>query len=205
MSIKAVIAGVEYGQDQILSCRVYSQLFEGAFQIGTAPSAQIDITILNPGEIPRGAKIELYDDTDPQGVFYIDTREEDDDGALSIHGYDPMLAAEQEWLSDDYSDVSFPVSEDTAVNDICARLGVERDPGFTLNNLFQIDYPVGEEGDLTMREVLCGIAGANGGSFIITLAGKLKLIKVSDAPEDTNNLIDEEGYTILFGEVALIV
>lgn len=203
--MKAVISGVTYNQDQILSCRVYSQLYEGAFKIGTAPSAQVDLSLLNPGEIPRGAKIELYEGEDPQGIFLIYNRQENEDGTLDIHGYDYMLKTEQTWLTPDYDNVVFPMSEDSAVNDICQRIGVERDPSLVLNNLFEINYPVGENGDLTMREVLCGIAGANAGSFVISLSGKLKLIKVSDAPEDTNYLTDESGYAILFGEVLLVV
>ena len=206
MSLKAIIDGVTYGQDKISYCKVYNQLYEdGFFQIGTAPSAQIDISLIDPYEISRGAKIELFNDDNPQGVFFIDTRETTDYGELSIHGYDSMLKAEEVWLNDSYSDVAFPMSEDDAVNDICLRMGITRDPSLTLNNRFTIDYPVDEEGDLTMREILCGIAGANWGSFIISYDGKLKLVRVTDRPPETNYLINEEGYNIVFGGVRILV
>lgn len=177
MSVRAVIGGVEYPNStaHLTECRTYGAFFDSEFTIGAAVSRQIDISILNPGEIPRGAEIKLYEEDEPQGVFYIGTRPTDDADVLSIHGYDSMLKADTSWLTDDYDNVVFPVSEDDALNDICSRMGVSRAPGMTLNNEYPIDYPVGEYGDLTMREVLRGIAGANAGCFFINLRGELDL------------------------------
>lgn len=188
MSVRAVIGGVEYPNQtsKLTECRTYGAFFDSEFTIGAAVSRQIDLSILNPGEIPRGAEIKLYEEDEPQGVFYIGTRPTDNKDVLSIHGYDAMLKADTSWLTDDYDNVVFPVSEDDALNDICSRMGVSRAPGMTLNNEYPIDYPVGEYGDLTMREVLRGIAGANAGCFFINLNGELDLWR----PMETRNSYD---------------
>lgn len=188
MSVRAVIGGVEYPNStaHLTECRTYGAFFDNEFTIGAAVSRQIDISILNPGEIPRGAEIKLYEEDEPQGVFYIGTRPTDDADVLSIHGYDAMLKADTSWLTDGYDNVVFPVSEDDAVNDICDRMGVTRAPGVVLLNQYPIDYPVGEFGNLTMREVLRGIAGANAGCFFINLRGELDLWR----PMETRNSYD---------------
>lgn len=188
MSVRAVIGGVAYPNStaHLTECRTYGAFFDSEFTIGAAVSRQIDLSILNPGEIPRGAEIKLYEEDEPQGVFYIGTRPTDNKDVLSIHGYDAMLKADTAWLTEGYENVVFPVSEDDAVNDICSRMGVARAPGMTLNNEYPIDYPVGEYGDLTMREVLRGIAGANAGCFFINLRGELDLWR----PTETRNSYD---------------
>lgn len=188
MSVRAVIGGVEYPNStaHLTECRTYGAFFDSEFTIGAAVSRQIDISILNPMEITRGAEIKLYEGDEPQGVFYIGTRPTDNKDVLSIHGYDAMLKADTSWLTDGYDNVVFPVSEDDALNDICNRMGVSRAPGMTLNNEYPIDYPVGEYGNLTMREVLRGIAGANAGCFFINLRGELDLWR----PMETRNSYD---------------
>lgn len=188
MSVRAVIGGVEYPNStaHLTECRTYGAFFDSEFTIGAAVSRQIDLSILNPMEIPRGAEIKLYEEDEPQGVFYIGTRPTDNKDVLSIHGYDAMLKADTAWLTEGYENVVFPVSEDDAVNDICDRMGVTRAPGVVLLNQYPIDYPVGEFGDLTMREVLCGIAGANAGCFFINLRGELDLWR----PTETRNSYD---------------
>lgn len=188
MSLRAIIGGVEYPNQtsKLTECRTYGAFFDSEFTIGAAVSRQIDLTILSPGEIPRGAEIKLYEGDEPQGVFYIGTRPTDNTDVLSIHGYDAMLKADTSWLTDGYDNVVFPVSEDDALNDICSRMGIDRATGMTLNNEYPIDYPVGEYGDLTMREVLRGIAGANAGCFFINLRGELDLWR----PMETRNSYD---------------
>lgn len=183
MSLKAIIGGVEYPNDasKLTECRTYGAFFDSEFTIGAAVSRQIDITILSPGEIPRGAEIKLEQGGEPQGTFYIGTRPTNEADVLSIHGYDAMLKTNTAWLTDDYDNVVFPVSEDDALDDICRRIGVERAPGVVLLNQYPIDYPVGEFGDLTMREVLCGIAGANAGCFFINLQGQMDLWRPKEA------------------------
>ena len=66
-----------------------------------------------------------------------------------------------------------------------------------------MDYPVDENGDMTMREVLSGIAISNAGNWVITLEGKLLLIKITDIPPETNYLITEDGDAITFGGVRI--
>lgn len=188
MSLKAIIGGVEYPNQtsKLTECRTYGAFFDSEFTIGAAVSRQIDLTILSPREIPRGAEIKLEQDGEPQGTFYIGTRPTNESDVLSIHGYDAMLKTNTAWLKEDYDNVVFPVSEDDALDDICSRIGVERAPGVVLLNQYPIDYPVGEFGDLTMWEVLCGIAGANAGCFFINLRGEMDLWR----PMETRNSYD---------------
>lgn len=213
--IKIEISGDTYEGNQISSCRVYSELFsESSFGIGGAVSAQIDLDIINPREIPRGAEIKVFlrlvteenqSEWVPQGIFYIDTRETGSDNILTIHGYDAMLRAEEVWLTADYAPVNWPMSHTEAVNDIANRLGVDVDSRTVLTDQFPVDYPVDEYGDMTMREVLSGIAAINGGNWIITYEGKLCLRRISDIPTDTSYLVEDAGNPIAFGEVRILV
>lgn len=197
--IKAVINSVEYGQDKISYCKTYGSLFSGnTLSVGGVVSRQIDITLINPGDIPRGAKITLYDGDEMQGEFWIDTRQDAENGSLSIQGYDAMLKAEQVYQKE--GDVgAWPRTMKTVVSDISSKIGAPLDDRSEIGN-YNVEYP----NDYTMREILSYIAAANGGNWIITKNGKLYLCPIY-LPEETNYLIDHEGNSIVFGEVKLIV
>lgn len=140
---QAEIAGVIYSQDRIVSCSVSNQLFSAkTLSVGSCCGAEIDLSIRNPGEIPRMAEIDLFarlsgkageSEWIPKGVFYIDTREVDNrensgntNDIMTIHGYDAMLKAEQVYLQQ--GDVgTWPRAMTTVVNEICTRMEVELD------------------------------------------------------------------------------
>ena len=67
---------------------------------------------------------------------------------------------------------------------------------------YNVAKPTDEQ---TMREVLGYIGVANAGNWIITMEGKLRLVKLGDIPEESNLLVDDYGNPILFGEVRIIV
>lgn len=212
IEIKAVIDGVEYAQNQIASCHVSKGLFSGStLSIGGCVSAEMEIVLIEPGEIPRGADVKLYarengGDWIPQGIYFIDTRPKSENlNTVTLSCFDAMLATEQVWLTSDYAGKNWPMPQSDAVADIAARIGVEVDSRTTLSTSFPVEYPVDEYGDITMREVLSYIASSNGGNWIITNEGKLLLVRLSDIPPETNYLIDEKGNAILFGEVRLLV
>lgn len=201
---KAVINGVTYTYGSIKSAQITKPMMD-KLTIGQATSAMLDMVFLPQGEIPTAAKIECYvrltnyepttfitdevsnviktDDgyvlvssysvvTDwiPFGTFYIDTREMAANGLMTITAYDRMLAAEQGFPSTVGS-----MSMSAAVTYIAGAIGVEAD---SRNQIapYSIDSPVGL---YTMREVLCGIAAASGGNFVITENNKLRLIRLS--------------------------
>ena len=212
--IKMVIAGVEYGMNNIVSCSTSGGLFSEP-GIGNCASRQIDLEVFPVGTIPRQAKIQAFvrlvygeqaSEWIPKGVFFISTRKRNKlTGTLTITGYDAMLKAEQTWLTSDYDAENWPMTQADAVSDIAGRIGVEVDSRTVLSEEYPVEYPVGENGDLTMREVLSGIAVSNAGNWIITDAGKLRLIGYGDTPNETNLLVTEHGEAILFGGVRIIV
>lgn len=213
---KLKIAGVEYGEDKIVrkSLVVYGGLYS-TFGIGNCCARQIDFEIYPQGTIPRQAKIEVYmrlrlgeqvSEWIPKGVFFFSTRKTDRvTGVLSVHGYDAMLKAEQTWLDSSYDAETWPMPVWTAVNDIARRMGVAVDSRTQLNESFPVQYPVDDEGDMTMREALGRIAVANAGNWIITDEGKLLLVGLNSMPKETNHLVTETGSAITFGGVRILV
>ena len=212
--IKLNIAGVEYGMGNIISCSTSGGIFSEP-GIGNCTSRQIELEVLPIGTIPRQAKIQVFvrlvyadqaSEWIPKGKFFISKRKKNKlTGSLKITGYDAMLKAEQTWLTTDYDAENWPMSQSDAVSDIAGRIGVAVDRRTVLSEEYPVEYPVGENGDLTMREVLSGIAVSNCGNWIITDDGKLRLIVYGDIPAETNYLIDENGNAILFGGVRILV
>lgn len=213
---KLRIAGVEYGEDQIVrkSLMIYGGLYS-TFGIGNCCARQIDFEIYPQGTIPRQAKIEVYirlrlgeqvSEWIPKGAFFFSTRKTDRvTGVLSVHGYDAMLKAEETWLDSSYDAETWPMPAATAVADIAARMGVAVDSRTQLNAAFPVQYPVDDEGDMTMREALGRIAVANAGNWIITDEGKLLLVGLNSMPKETNHLVTETGSAITFGGVRILV
>lgn len=212
---KVVIAGAAYRQPDIISLRTYGGAFSEP-DIGSCASRQIDLTLRSPsGTIPRRAKIQVYTRLvlDPQaaewlpkGVFFISTRQADKlTGSLTIHGYDAMRRAGDVWLTEDYHLDSWPISQRAAVEDIARRMGVEIDPRTALSNSFPVGYPVDENGDLTMEDVLEGIAVSEAGNWVMSDEGKLLLLRFGDIPAETWYLVDEFGDAITLGGDRIIV
>lgn len=212
--VKVNISGVDYGHESIVSLSTSGGMFATP-DIGNCSARQIDLEILNPGVIPRQAEIKVYirlvlDDQMSewvqQGVFFVSSRNENKiTRSLTIHGFDAMLKAGQVWLTDDYKFDNWPKTETEAARDIASRMGIELDPRTNLANMFRVDYPVDENGDMTMIEILEGIAVANAGNWIITDEGNLLLIKLGDIPTDTNYLVTEYGDAITLGGVRILV
>ena len=140
----------------------------------------------------------------PQGVYYIDTREvtanQDGLDVLTIHGFDAMLKAEQDYASnavigDDY---------DTAyVLAIAGQMGVEVDPSTwdIMQGGHIITFPLG----YSCREILGYIAGIYIGCFLMTDEGKLRLISLLTLPPETNLLTDEIGDVLVFGNDSILI
>lgn len=140
----------------------------------------------------------------PQGVFFIDTRaitaNENGLDILTIHGFDAMLKAEQDYSSNavvgDNYDTAF-------VQSIADAIGVEVDSRTwaVMQGGHLIPFPLG----YSMREILGMIAGIYIGSFIITEEGKLRLVSLTELPQETNLLITEDGDVLVFGTDAILI
>ena len=140
----------------------------------------------------------------PQGVFFIDTREvtanNNNVNVLTIHGFDAMLKAEQDYASNDVVGDNY----DTAyVRAIASAIGVEVDDRtwVIMGTGYIIPFPLG----YSMREILGYIAASYAGCFVITDEGKLRLISLPDIPSETNLLIDQIGDVILFGGDSILI
>lgn len=212
---KAVIAGMTYNQPDILSLRTYGGAFSEP-DIGSCVSRQIDLTLRAPsGVIPKRAKIQIYTrlalgsqtaEWLPKGVFFISTRQTDKlTGSLTIHGYDAMRRAGDVWLTEDYAFDNWPMSQRAAVEDIAYRMGVEIDPRTVLSGSFPVSYPVDENGDLTMEDILEGVAVSNAGNWVMSDEGKLLLLRFGDIPAETWYLVDESGGAVTFGGDRILV
>ena len=202
--IKVDIAGVEYGDSDILSLSTSGGLYS-SFSVGNCISREIDIELIPKGTIPRMAQMDVYvrlvtdtlqSEWIQKGTFFIDTRVEDTrTGVLTIHGFDSMLKAEQLWNG------NINTYHFNAVPAIATRMGITVDSRTELNKTYRI---LSDDG-YTMREILGYIAAANAGNFIITDKNQLLLVKVGDIEAQTSLLIDDFGNRLLFGEVRIIV
>lgn len=214
--IKLDIAGTEYGQSAIVSCSTRGALFESpATGIGNCIAQEIDFEVFLTATPPRQAQVKLYarvtlgeqvSEWIPKGVFFFSQRSTDKaSGLLTVTGYDAMLKAETVWLNSDYDTENWPMSAADAVDDIAYRMGVEVDPRTDLTGAPAVDYPVDENGDMTMRQVLAGIAVSVAGNWMITDEGKLLLWRYGVVPAETNYLADEDGFWITFGGDRILV
>lgn len=201
-----------FGEEQIFSVKTTQNMLSQGPQLGAAIAAEIELTMLNPpGDIPNMALLVPYvracSDTEQsewiqQGVYYVDTREvtQNSDGLniLTLHGFDAMLKAEQYFTDSGRLNWSAGTVLDTAmVQEIATMIGVTVDDRTwdIMTDGFRIPLPT----QYTLREILGYIAGAYAGVFLMTDLGELRLVAITDLPEETSLLIDSIGEYITFG------
>lgn len=208
VDFKAVISGKTYTYGEIKSARITKSMMD-KLTIGQATSAMLDMVFEPDGTIPTAAEIKCYirlkdygeEVTDwlPFGTFYIDTRSTDAYGWMTITAYDAMLKAEQDYID---NSGTYPMAMSDAVSFICGKMGVELDSRSQIAP-YTVDSPTEV---YTMREVLCGIAAASGGNFVITEEGKLRLIRLA-SPTNSDDVpvmsCDILGDTATIGKVTL--
>lgn len=200
------INGVWYGPDEEVEHNCDGAVFED-FGIGNAYIASLSLG-LYADNIPRGAEIrrfvrlvngDMVSEWLPKGVFYANRRTEDD-GYWIVSAMDGMKKADVVWEPD--QSLSFPLPMSAAVMEFGRIMGVELDERNDVSTTYTIDYPAN---DYTIRNELEFIAAAHGGNFVITEVGKLRLVPLISAPQETNNLVNERGAVILIGGVAISV
>lgn len=209
MELKAVIGGLIYSR--LISCKAYPAAFD-SLAIGQAASAELSLSFVPLGPVPKAAKIQLSARlTDgsvstawvPQGTYYIDHRDRDMElGVLSVTAFDRMIFAEEQYFSSGTITGTWPRSAPSVVSDICTRLGIPLDSRSQIDSALMVTAPV----NLTMRDVLRNIAAAHGGNFIVTTENKLRLLPLEDLP-DLTLLGDELGNYVgdEFGNRILII
>ena len=134
-----------------------------------------------------------------QGTFFIDTREitHNDDGLdmLTIHGFDAMMKAEQDYAK---TNLNWPARDTDIVREIAGTMGVSVDPRTwdIMTDGYMLPLPT----SYTLREMLGFIASAYVGCFVMTDVGTLRLVGMTELPPETNLLVDEFGYSLIFGQ-----
>lgn len=204
MEYKVIIDGLEHGQADIRSANIKRPLFD-QLSIGNACEAELKILYRPKAEAQKMAIVEPYVNEgsgwERLGVFYIDQRSTAANGITTLIAYDSMLKANLEWVPD--QSLEFPMSMQTAAEEIASLMGISLDARTELNESYSVDYPANE---YTLRDVLCFIATAHGGNWIITRENKLLLVPlVGSAPQETSYLVTEAGDPITFGGDRILI
>lgn len=184
---------------------------QGILTLDNGSSISNDILTINDATIEdsivvfdRAEYETVYSEWLPKGVFYIDTRERSRNDSklkiLTIHGYDAMLFAEQNYSS---TELDWPAVDISIVNEIASMMGVPVDPRtaqiMTEGNVLPLPA------NYSLREVLGYIASMYAGSFIMSETGELRLVTLLELPEETSYLIDNAGDAITFGGDRILV
>lgn len=209
---RAIIAGVTYGEDKIVSAVTKSSFQDIAATVGNCIAKELNLVLRNPGEIPRMAQIQmqyrLNDGTTqsewiPKGTYFIDTR--DANGILlDIDAFDPMLKCDQDYTQSEEQG-EWPKYDYQVVNEICTRIGVTLDSRTVLNKYYLVPYPGFGDGAYSMRDVLGFIGSAYAGNWVITDENKLRLITLGDFPFETFYLVTQNADVIVIGGDRIIV
>lgn len=198
-------------EDDLISVKTTRRVFKNNVpEVGCCISAEIYIDMYKPSfDIPVNARMDLEirlvstqgdgeSEWYKKGIFFIDTREEtnndDDLKAISIHGYDSMMRANKAYSS---NSLSYPANAIDVVQNIASLMDItiENETVTKLSNPnYQIDTPI----QYTRREILGYIAAMYVGNFIINDLGELTLIGFNALPEETNLLIEENGWYVTF-------
>lgn len=204
------------------SVRTRNDLFkDGTPGVGSVVSGYADIKMVAPYNIPKKARVSIFvrasngvetSEWVPQGVYYIDTREQTHDergfDVLNIQAYDAMLLSEITYPSDNQHD--YPLLDKTMVQFIADNMkidadgrGIQVDPRTwdIMTAGYKFPLPVG----YSMREVLCMVASAYAGNFIISPTGELRLVTMFDLPPETRHLSTDDGYKITIGGLYILV
>lgn len=221
---RLTIGGVIYEESQIVSLSTSELLFaQDTVSIGGAVAREIDFAAFLDESVPKRAQIihevrlKLEDEVSEwlqKGVYYIDTRSRDPlTGVTTVHGFDAMLMAEQEWIPP--AKDKFPMSMKEAVELTAAALGLEIDSRttFKTGNAYKVDYPVADADEseeqqakgLSIRQMWRWVAAAHGGNFIINDVGQLRLVPLNALPAETGYLVTEAGSPITFGGVRILL
>lgn len=174
-----------YYNENLYSIRVHSSLCgDDVFSLGKVVAKKLDITIKPKATpIPKMANVDLFvrfngdlgpTEWIPKGKFYIDTRQKSDN-KLILECYDKALMMERPFLQDE-TPPDFPMLMTDALDVICTRLSLTLENPEDISSTLSIEYP----NELTMRDVAGYIASGNGGNFIITDTGSLRLVRPSN-------------------------
>jgi len=183
---RAIIAGTEYRATS--TPQITRALFSDAPSIGNCVSSILNLSLLQPDYIAKAAEVRIemrlamdgqVTEWLPNGTFYVSRRDTDSLTRLvTLTCYDGMLKASQKYFTGDYPLVpsAWPKRSAEVVAHIASRMGVDIDPRSSVSDV-EVDAPKG----YSMMQVLSFIGACSGGSWVITPAGKLRLIRLADS------------------------
>lgn len=204
-----------YDESMVSSITTRGQVFPdgGGPVVGGTESAEIEVDMFAPaGNIPRQARLAPYvrlTDGDkhsewlPQGVFFLDTREDQNpDGLrrLKLRGFDGMLRAEQDYPS---SKLDWPALDMDVIREIAAAMDVTIDD--RVASVVTAGYRIPFPADFSCREVLGHIGTMYAANWVMSDTGALLLIPLGGLPKETRLLVDKTRSAITFGGVRIRV
>ena len=183
LEARATIGGTTY-TDEISAPVIRRALMQELPSVGNVVSATCLITLRTSNVIAPSAAVlvemRLTDGATssewlPAGTFYIAKRYRDPTGALlTLECYDALLKANAVWTP---STGSWPRSMSSVTAELATLLGLTQDSRNAL-----AAYTMAEpESGTTIRDALAAIGAANGGSWIVSPAGLLRLVPLRDA------------------------
>lgn len=186
LEARATIAGTVY--TDITAPVIARALMPEGLSVGNAVSASCSIGLRGAGTIPKAAAVlveqrltdgETTSEWLPAGTFYVSRRNYDPvTGRLTLECYDALLKANAVW---EPSAGSWPRTMSAVAAELAALIGVNQDSRNAVTGDFAFAEPA--EGT-TIRDALGRIAAASGGNWIITPAGRLRLVPLVDANAD---------------------
>lgn len=204
-----------FQENIVISIQTVRNVFAGSTPtVGGCVSGEITVELLAPSvDIPRMAELipyvricnpQKHSEWIQKGCYFIDTRETRDDGGnkvLTLHGYDAMLKTEADFPIGGVS--AWPATDAEVIRAIANEIGVSVDERTW--DIVTNDYMVQMPENYSMREVLGYIGAMYAGNWIMTDLGELQLIALNGLPGETNYLVDQVGYAIVFGGDRILV
>jgi hypothetical protein len=203
-AVKALVNGVEYGEDVIVDFSIENSLsLSDELELGTVIPNKLTIRFRMRSQFPPNAKIVPYialktdnltwdeadmswEDADfpweggttdwiPLGEFYVDNRTKDRD-IWTYVCYDRLVFADVEYVSG----LNYPTTMQAVWDEICELIGFTYDSSVQIDPTYSI--PAGPAG-FTCRQVMGFIASANAACVYMGKDGVLRFRKISAAAQ----------------------
>lgn len=192
----AVIGGVEY--TDISAPLITRGTMQGQLSVGNVVSACCALSVRAASSaIPRSATVQIkhrlvsadgatVSEWLPAGTFYISRRRVDPiNGVVILECYDALLKSNEDMPT--LPGVTYPISMTVAAQTIAQIIGMDIDARTVIQTGAEYIISAPTAGT-TMRDILATIAGANAGNWIMSPAGKLRLVPVVDVTETASPL-----------------
>ncbi len=185
LEARTTVGGVAY--TDISAPVITRALMQDRLSVGNVVSASLALAVRGAVNIPRSAAVavevrlndgETASEWLPQGTFYISRRARDPvTGLLALECYDALLKANALWTP---SAGAWPRTLAAVTAELAVLLGVTLDSRTVIPT--GAAYAMSEPAEgTTIRDALSLVGQAAGGNWIITPAGRLRLVRLGEA------------------------